>query len=207
MITRISVLILLILFCSQILIADGNTATFAFSIEEQSRLFIEGTSNVNSFECLCKDNFPKSIIQFHPTTNNEKTLRFYNTALKLRTQKLDCNNSRMNRDLCEALKSDQYPAIQIELLDANVLPGSFKNNEEWSMIKVSVALTITNVCKKYSLEVKAQKLGANRYRFVSYLDLLMTDFNIEPPTAMLGLIKVRDKIRINFDIYTHAEQS
>lgn len=32
------------------------------------------------------------------------------------------------------------------------------------------------------------------------LPIQMTDFNVEPPTAMLGLIRARDKITVHFDI-------
>lgn len=167
-------------------------------IEEGSRLFIEGTSNINSFECLCNDRFnPKNVRVI--VDDERKSVAFFGTALALKTATLDCDNSKINKDLCTALKADEYPNINIVLHDASVL-GQSVNERDWTDIKATATLTITDQSRKVSLAVKGRKLSGNRYRFVSVKELQMTDFGINPPTALFGLIKVRDHIKINFDL-------
>ena len=167
-------------------------------IEEGSRLFIEGTSNINSFECLCNDRFnPKNVRV--SVDDDRKTISFSGTTLALKTAALDCDNSKINKDLCTALKADEYPTINIVLHEASV-HGASVNERDWTDIKATATLTITDQSRKVSLAVKGRKLSGNRFRFVSIKDLQMTDFGIEPPTALFGLIKVRDHIKINFDL-------
>lgn len=167
-------------------------------IEEGSRLFIEGTSNINSFECLCNDRFnPKNVRVV--VDDERKSITFSRTTLALKTATLDCDNTKINRDLCVALKADVYPTINIVLHEASIL-GSSVNDRDWTDIKATATLTITDQSRKVVLAVKGRKLSGNRFRFVSVKDLMMTDFGVEPPTALFGLVKVRDHITINFDL-------
>src|SRR6185295_18809016 len=111
-----SILNIIFLFLlNQFSFADQALQTLTYSIDDETKLTIEGTSNVNSFECQCKDKFNKN--------------KFSYAKLSMKTSKLDCNNARMNKDLCEALKSENYPSIIIELEDAVILSGNFNNEE------------------------------------------------------------------------------
>ena len=197
MMVRISTMILAALI-SLGMIPGSVSREVTIHIEEGSRLFIEGTSNINSFECLCNDRFnPKNVRV--SVDDDRKTISFSGTTLALKTAALDCDNSKINKDLCTALKADEYPTINIVLHEASVL-GASVNEGDWTDIKATATLTITDQSRKVSLAVKGRKLSGNRFRFVSIKDLQMTDFGIEPPTALFGLIKVRDHIKINFDL-------
>ncbi len=182
--------------------AHGTMASkheIPFVIEPQSKLYIEGTSNINSFECFCKDDFNRQSARVVPSSDGV-SMSFLQTILMLRTAALDCDNSKMNRDLCDALKSEKYPYIKIELHNARITQGSFEKAGSDVVLLSNASITITNVTRKIQLVVRAKRLGSGRYRFFATKELLMTDFGIEPPTALLGLIKVRDAIRINFDL-------
>ena len=197
MMVRISTMILAALI-SLGMIPGSVSREVTIHIEEGSRLFIEGTSNINSFECLCNDRFnPKNVRV--SVDDDRKTISFSGTTLALKTAALDCDNSKINKDLCTALKADEYPTINIVLHEASV-HGASVNERDWTDIKATATLTITDQSRKVSLAVKGRKLSGNRFRFVSIKDLQMTDFGIEPPTALFGLIKVRDHIKINFDL-------
>ena len=197
MMVRISTMILAALI-SLGMIPGSVSREVTIHIEEGSRLFIEGTSNINSFECLCNDRFnPKNVRV--SVDDDRRTISFSGTTLALKTAALDCDNSKINKDLCTALKADEYPTINIVLHEASV-HGASVNERDWTDIKATATLTITDQSRKVSLAVKGRKLSGNRYRFVSVKELQMTDFGIEPPTALFGLIKVRDHIKINFDL-------
>ncbi|MBK7031808.1 MAG: YceI family protein [Ignavibacteria bacterium] len=155
---------------------------------------------MNSFECMCTDEFNPQTAKI-TLSDDERQVWFTGTTLKLKTSLLDCDNSKMNRDLCEALKSEDYPYIRIDLHDALITEGTF-DDPNGAKITCNASITITNIARKVSLIVKGRRLSSGRYRFISTKELLMTDFGVEPPTALLGLIKVRNSIRINFDLIT-----
>ncbi|MGH9361260.1 MAG: hypothetical protein ACRD2T_05030, partial [Thermoanaerobaculia bacterium] len=45
-----------------------------------------------------------------------------------------------------------------------------------------------------------ERLGLGRYRITGALELKMTDFGIQPPTALMGLIRAGDGLRVRFDL-------
>ncbi len=174
----------------------------SYSIDPGSCLTIAGTSNINSFNCLCNETFTKRPMRV-TTIDTISTLRFSNAILKLPTKSMDCANSRMNSDLCDALKADEFPYIIIELQEvvAHVSAASLAKGE-WTNVVAHTTLTITNVCRPVSMEVKVKKVAADRYHLLCSKDLKMTDFKVEPPTALFGLIKVHNEIKINLDLTT-----
>ena len=200
----------ILVFCTLSLLIFGfvaenspRRASYIAHIEDNSRLYIEGSSNVNTFECNSRDK--TAPIPFGFTLNETgDTIRLSNAMLQLYTKNLDCSNSKMNADLCDAMKANQYPTIKIDLLGAMTIGGAnFEDIEkDWKPLKVLANLTITNVTKRVVLDVKARKIEGNKYRFVSVKDVRMTDFNVQPPEVMLGMIKVNNLIKLNIDITT-----
>ncbi len=174
----------------------------SYSIDPGSSLAIAGTSNVNSFNCFCNENFIKRPVKV-TSIDSSMVLRLSNAVLKLPTKTMDCNNSRMNSDLCDALKADQYPYIVIELHEVNLsnLNRQALKGGEWRNVVAIATLTITNVCRPLVLDVRAQQVSPGHYHFVSSKDLKMTDFKVDPPTALFGLIKVHNEINIKLDLY------
>ena len=177
---------------------DQQYVDYSYTIEDGSKLSIEGTSNINSFECFCGDKIAPGTTRLQivaPTS-----FRFQNTSLALRTKALDCDNSKMNSDLCDALQADDYPYITIQFHDATIVRGSLDDASEWTDLRMQATMIITDVNQRMTLDVKAKKLGPGRYRFMCSKKMKMTDFKIDPPTALFGLIRVRDEITVNFDI-------
>ncbi len=192
--------LLLCLLLSGFVDADMRPTNIVYSIENGSSLSISGTSNVNTFSCLCAETFKRQVLEI-VRVDSTRQLRFKNAVLKLPTQSMDCNNSRMNSDLCDALKSSKYPYIVVELQQIQLRPTALNaTRNEWFDVVAVATLTITDVCKPIVMDVRGIRLGDDRYRFVCSKNVRMTDFNVDPPTALFGLIKVNNDIKINLDI-------
>jgi hypothetical protein len=170
-----------------------------YSIEQGSQLSIQGTTNVNSFECFSKQAFNQQAVQLmvDPVT---KAVTFNRAVLHIKVKELDCDNSKMNADLCDALNSEAFPNITIKLHDAKLVNGSITN--AWSDVIVNASLKITDQERRIEIRAKAKQVEDGKYRFIANRGLKMTDFGVEPPTALMGLIRVRDEITINFDLTT-----
>ncbi|MBV6429283.1 MAG: hypothetical protein KIPDCIKN_03834 [Haliscomenobacter sp.] len=169
-------------------------------ITEQSKLSLSGTSNVNKFTCACNQKFSPLTIGATASSNRSQ-IAFEHTVLKLTTNKLDCGQKIMNKDMYRTLKADEYPYISIELKKAQFPVGvTIDDCAEWVELDAETVITIAGNARRVPLKVKARNLSAGRFQFRSAQALKMTDFGIQPPTAMMGAIKVRDSITIQFDL-------
>ncbi len=180
--------------------------TVCFQIEPGSTLQVKGSSNVTDFSCECGELFPKLPMQMSPTGDGYKA-RFFKTSLQIRTRKLDCGSKPMNNDMYQTLKADDYPHIQIELLETGWKSGGvFQKADQWQSLEAVVNITIAGVTRKETLTVQGKKLNDDQYRFKSAKLLLMTDFGIKPPRPLLGLIKVANEITIELDLVVSLQR-
>ena len=186
-----------------------TSAPLSYRILQDSRLFLEGTTNVNTFvcKCACVQSFPRLQFEMEVKEEGQKAV-FDEAGLNIRTTDLDCGNRNMNKDLHETLKARQYPSISIVIQEAGLKSGAvLAGGHEWTYITAKAQLTVAGVERSVRLKIKAQQTGPGTYRFLSQYTIKMTDFNIEPPTAMLGLIKVNDRIEIHFDLTVAVEEA
>jgi polyisoprenoid-binding protein YceI len=181
------------------LFSTMERAETAYVIEPGSRLTIDGSSNVNKFSCACNEQFPHNTLRFE-VQDGGRLARFSNANLHIRTKSLDCGNNQMNKDMYQTLRANEFPNIRIELTRAQLQEANLVAGNDWTALKANSTITIAGVSKTVSFDVKARRLGPDRLRFMASREVLMTDFNIDPPKAMLGLIKVNDAIRINLDL-------
>lgn len=183
----------------QVALAPERNSTF--HIDPLSSLTLEGTTNVNQFSCKCTESFPAQEFFVTRTKDEKCTNVFRQTRLKLSVKSLDCGNRMMNRDMYGALNADDFPYIYIDLLQVAEelcdLPGEEMN---WAKLIAVTRITINGQSHDYWMNVIARKTGPGQFRFISEKVLSMKDFGIDPPTAALGMVKVRDEIKISLDM-------
>lgn len=197
----------ILLFVSLTAFHSTSNNKIYYSINSSSKLYIAGTTNVNSFKCNCEEPLAKGSFVLKENENNATLWKCQDAFLKVRTESFDCRNRLMNRDLYKAMKSSQYPYISIQLLEiTQASPKKLSNLCEWVNFKAKVIITLTHVSKTIQIDVKGQNYAPGQFHFLANTDLKMTDFDITPPTAGLGLVKVRDKITVYMDIFTHVEK-
>ena len=102
----------------------------------------------------------------------------------------------------KALKADEFAFISIELLETWYNPEQLKKagTNQWFAVKAKVKLTITGVTKEQFIEAEAKKTADNQFSLRGEKSLLMTDYGIDPPGALFGLIKVNDLITFHFNL-------
>jgi len=171
-----------------------------YVIESGSEVYLVGSSNINNFTCYCKEDFSNEVFTYS-IQKKETVAEFENTILSLESRSLDCGNNRMNRDMYQTLKVEKYPFINIELKEVILkAPRFLSQHESWIPYNAWVNVTVAGVTKPKLIEVSAISMGYGRYRFVSSAHLEFSDFNLEQPIALMGLVKVKNEISIYFDI-------
>ena len=169
---------------------------FAIEIAPGSQLTIYGKSNVNEFACILKKPVQTLELSHHQSLKNKDYI-LENAKLTLPVKSCDCGHKRMNHDMYQALKADKYPSIQIEILRLEP-PQSW---QKWPVLVNAIAsITIAGVTKVVHLPTSLRQIPPLGWHASSRIDLKMTDFGIQPPTALMGVIKTANDIKIVLDL-------
>jgi hypothetical protein len=175
-----------------------NPVKKRYQIVEGSKLYLKGTSNVNSFTCDCEDRYTEQMIE---VDRNGGYARFKNVDLVIPTRQFDCHNRKIDNDMQKALQSDRHPNIRISLVDARQNAACLDGNcKDWFDVQARVNITITKVTKELSIAAKARMIGPHRFELRGEQSLQMSAFGIDPPEAMFGMIKVNDWITFHFNL-------
>lgn len=185
----------------------GNTTASEkkrFTIEQGSRLYLKGTSNVNSFACDCPDQYA---VQMLEVERNGGYARFRHVDLLLKSRNFDCHNRKIDADMQKALKADQFPYIKVTLEDSWQNPECLEGKcKDWFEVKANVQITITGVSKRQFIPAQARMIGPGRFQLRGESALQMSAFGITPPEAMFGMIKVNDWITLHFDLMVLVDE-
>jgi polyisoprenoid-binding protein YceI len=101
----------------------------------------------------------------------------------------ECPDEQMTEHLLEAMKPAEFGEITFRL-------ESYEASREGA--EASGALTIRDVTKAVSFPISLTASGAG-VEIAGEVRLDMTTYGVEPPVVMLGLLRVRPQIRIEFE--------
>ncbi len=175
-----------------------------------SRLWMEGKTNINKFSCetelLTGYAYFGSEDIFLPVNNFQNVETNTSLYFFIPTRSFDCRNDRMNKDMYNALKENQYPIIEYELTKSELIEAP-DSKGVWYSVHTTGNLTLAGTKKKIEMDVKVRPLTNNTFQITGVIPISMRDFNIKPPTAFFGLIKAKSELSVHFDIYAEAKQT
>ena len=112
------------------------------------------------------------------------------------------HNSIMDNKAQDALKADKYPEIKFRLMNPLKLPS---NGNTFNGTATGVLL-IAGKSRTISLPITG-KLLANKSIIINGTKKInMSDFDIQPPTAMFGTLKTGNEVTISFSINLQEQQ-
>jgi hypothetical protein len=155
-----------------------------------SYINIYGRTNVNSFEFYLNNDSESSSVGVDQTIGTTQNLDVNIPVKRLKTE-----NEYMYSDFLALLKEPEYPYISIGFDETSIQI----ENENSPDVAPVVAITIAGVTNQYTIKCDVEDIFTNKM-IKGATKIKLTDFNIQPPTKMLGLVKVKDEIDINFGI-------
>ena len=161
------------------------------SIQPSSSITIKGTSTLHDYECSTKT-FEGMIELDH----SDKV--FTSVDISIPVLSLHSNSTSMDDNMYDALKAKQYPRIQFSLLPSDSVRIAHAQAD--SMLHLQGNLTIAGKQKLIDLQLVVAKNGNGIIRVHGTKKLLMTDFGIDPPTFMLGVLKTGNEVTIEFSL-------
>lgn len=167
--------------------AVNNTSVV---VSSKSTLVVKGTTNVNSFSCVFDSKRLKNPVSVTYFSNGDK-FKFKETALVLDNGCFDCGGKGINRDFQKILKSESYPQIKLILKETSSL-------EDKDNVQTLVDVEIAGIKREYKIPVTVKK---NTGTLISGgLKIRLSDYNLEQPKKMFGLITVDNEITIDFNL-------
>ncbi len=126
--------------------------------------------------------------------------------LKIPVQTLRCGNRQMERDMYRALRSDEHPAIEFRFAE---LIGGINHDIDGGTYHAKIAgvLSLAGAKRTVNVDIVATRVARDRFRLRARLPLRMTDFRITPPTALFGMVKAKDDLVVQFDLYLQEKRS
>lgn len=109
---------------------------------------------------------------------------------------IQSDSGRLTSNLQGYLKGDDFPEITFNLTEIT----SIEQDGDKAMITANGIVNAAGVDNQISMSVEAILNPDNTITFSGSQQLLMTSFNIDPPTAVMGTIRSRDEMDIIFQV-------
>lgn len=98
----------------------------------------------------------------------------------------------LDKNMHKALKVEAFPDITFRLVRFDTVPDGGGASRAIGMLKIA------GVEREVALTIATRRAGAG-LTVQGSVDLLMTDYGIVPPKAMLGMLKTDPKVTITFE--------
>lgn len=164
----------------------------------ESRLWVDGTSNVRTFSCAAKS-FTTDVQSpgddaVAQVLAGEKAVTAVD--VKVDVEKLDCANGKMNDHMRKTLKAKDNPTIEF-VLDSYQLAKA----DSGLQATIDGTLTLAGTAKPISITAAVTQASEGVLHVVGSYGFKLTDFGLKPPSLMLGAFKVHDPVMVHFDLF------
>jgi polyisoprenoid-binding protein YceI len=173
--------------------------TARVAVAPDSKLWIEGTSNLHGWSC--KATALEAAIEFDAAAAAQvavappKALK--RVHVKVPVKSLKCGHGGMDDNLYKALKANDSPDISYIMGTFEAVPGDTKDN--FSLHTVGT-LTVAGKENPLNMEVAATRSADGTVKATGVVTIKMTDFGIQPPTAIFGRLKTGNEVKVNFEL-------
>lgn len=191
-------ILILVLIPLKINFPQGQSGVFYTTLPE-SKVWIDGTSTINDFTCTTIKVNGYGYIVYPDSLTLKETLKNDKGILSLKVKTLDCGKERMNEDMFEAMKAEQFPLIKFDLVEPEVSTKIDSSTKVFN-VRIKGKLFLAGKSNLLDMILTITRLDSNKFRVQGNTELSMLDYNIEPPSAFFGLIKAHEELTVFFDL-------
>lgn len=173
---------------------DGSPdLTHRFIVLPTSTLQITGKTNVNSFTCSTTYCGKDSLVL---REGGGKSV-FEKGLVTLDATAFSCGMQLMTNDFNKTIKSKEYPSINIEFLSFERVPVYGCKEEQ---LKGSMKISLGGVTKTFPVTCTLEATSQGLVHLKGGRDFTFSDFKLETPSRMLGMVKVHDTLTVTFHL-------
>lgn len=187
-----------------LLLLSPTLAAFAglapvLELQPESRLWVEGTSNVRPFACEAKEidvqveTDQGQVVQ--RVVAGEKAVRAVVVTVPSKSLDCDNNNKKMNEHMLKAIKAEENPSVEFRLRSYDLAHDS-----TGAVAVLKGTLKLGGVEKQVTINATTKSAADGVLQVAGAYELRMTDYGLKPPKLMMGAFKVNDPVKVNFDL-------
>lgn len=147
-------------------------------------LHIRGQSNVNEFT-FQYNSYPKYSISGDSESDT--------MIISIPIRKFETTNALMYNDFLELMKENKHPRIFITLSRKQLETAISNDSEPCPQIRI----TIAGVTRTYTVDCRVDRCSGNYYLKGKEI-IKLSDFDLKPPSKLLGMVKVNNEIDVSF---------
>jgi polyisoprenoid-binding protein YceI len=181
---------LLISILTIALTVDARAQEFFKLQSGNSKLIIEGTSSIHDWEMEVDDFKAETLLKIDGNAIIEiSKVEFITPVSGLKSGK-----GIMDSKAHDALKKKKFPEIKFALNNSNNV------NISGSKASLTGLLTIAGKTKEVKLTADLDVENQQKLLVNGSVPVKMSDFGIDPPTAMMGAMKTGDDVVVKFNL-------
>lgn len=167
-----------------------------FIVQPNSQLIIDGKTNINNFQCAIIHYTGKDTLELREGGNYPKPI-FTQGFVGLEAARFDCGMQVMTNDFWRTIKYKEYPLVGVEFISFERLPRLDKRND---LFRGRMQIALAGTKKAFDVDCRIETDKSGLIHLKGSHQFTFSDFELVPPTRMMGLVKVEDMLKVNFHL-------
>lgn len=189
--------IISLLFTMMLIAGSAYAQDMTLNLQGTPEMHINGDSNVKSWDAAVNEVSGTLTLQNIETISAESLTAetFKNLTLTVPVESIESGSGGLTNNIHKYLKEDDHPNITFEL-------SEITNISQQNGSLLITALGVVNAAgNDNTVEmVVTANIQNGSIQFTGEKQMLMTDFDIDPPTAVFGTIRSKDEFVVSFDV-------
>jgi polyisoprenoid-binding protein YceI len=186
---------ILVLFMAGAVLAQDVT----LNVQDNYEMRLDGEANVRSWDAEITD-LSGSLVLTELEERRIENLTaesFKEMSLTIPVESLDSGSGGLDKNMHKYLKEKDYPNITFSLTEVTSIEAQ---EDGTALITANGVVNAAGKNHDITMNVTAKINDDGSINFTGEQELLMTSFDIDPPTAVFGTVRARDEMLISFNV-------
>ncbi len=177
----------------------GIAQTTKYSVTDETTMTVSGTSTLHDWTSTV--NQVKGFVEVNEgfgkngKMGKDDVINLVNIVVPVDSI-ISPRGATMDKKTYNALKSEEHPEIIFNLQNSKI---SGVNGASFT-VDAEGELTVAGVTKQIAFPVEGKLLNGDKISFSGSYKLNMTEYDMEPPSAMFGQIVTGEEVEIKFEL-------
>lgn len=154
-------------------------------------LSVSGTSSLHDWTMTSESATGEAVGK----VENNSLTALSKATVTMTAESLKSGKSGMDNNAYKALDTKKNPNVTFALKEIK----SITKKDGYYLVSASGTLTIAGTTKTLNIQAKTYPSG-NSIKFTGSNTFNLTDFKVDPPTALMGTVKTGDAVTINYTL-------
>lgn len=159
----------------------------------KSKLTVFGTSNIHEWDIKAEKMSGNANFEIQ----EEKLVGIAKLTFVVQAESLKSGKSGMDKNTYKALKTDSHKNITFTMAKVNKITPAGHDSYR---VDTQGTLSIAGTAKQVNLSMVVKMLPNNGFVLTGKSTIDMTNYKVDPPTAVMGTIKTGKDVTVEFEV-------